>query len=102
MYTSTSLKLVVDELAASYLVLVTFTGVHLYLQKLQVQELIICLNIQDLMCEVGVTVYTLVWQCTGNLYFLWSDPHKIQSKYPMRMDPFSIRVDLHREWSLKQ
>ena len=29
--------------------------------KLQVQELSICLNIQDLRCEEGVTVYTLVW-----------------------------------------
>ena len=31
MYTSTSLKLVVDEQTTPYLVLVTFTGVHLYL-----------------------------------------------------------------------
>ena len=31
MYTSTSLKLVVDEIAAPYLVLITFTGVHWYL-----------------------------------------------------------------------
>ena len=31
MYTSTSLKLVVDEVTTPYLVLVTFTGVHWYL-----------------------------------------------------------------------
>ena len=33
MYTSTSLKRVVDELATSYLVLVTYIGVRLYLQN---------------------------------------------------------------------
>ena len=37
MYTSTSLKL-----------------------KLQVQKWSICLNIRDLRCDVGVTIYTLV------------------------------------------
>ena len=31
MYTSTSLKLVVDEITTPYLVLVTLTGVRLYL-----------------------------------------------------------------------
>ena len=31
MYTSTSLKLVVDEITTPYLVLVTFTGVYWYL-----------------------------------------------------------------------
>ena len=36
MYTSTSLDLEVDELATSYLVLVSYTGLHLYLRKLQV------------------------------------------------------------------
>ena len=29
--------------------------------KLQVREWNICLNIRDLKCDVGVTVYTLVW-----------------------------------------
>ena len=33
MYTSTSLKLVVDELATSYLVLATYIDVQLYLQN---------------------------------------------------------------------
>ena len=41
--------------------------------KLQVQEWVICLNIQDLRCEVGTTIYTLVRLCTGNLCFLQSD-----------------------------
>ena len=31
MYTSTSLKLVVDEIATPYLILITFTGVRWYL-----------------------------------------------------------------------
>ena len=41
--------------------------------KLQVHKWVICLNIQDLMCEVGMTVYTLVWLCTGTSCFLQSD-----------------------------
>ena len=41
--------------------------------KLQVREWNIRLNIQDLRCEVGVTVYTLVWLLTGNSCFLQSD-----------------------------
>ena len=56
MYTSTSLKLVVDEIATPYLVPVT----SLVPMKLQVQEWSIRLNIRDLRCEVGATVYTLV------------------------------------------
>ena len=41
--------------------------------KLQVREWIIRLNIRDLICEVGTTIYTLVWLCTGNSSFSWSN-----------------------------
>ena len=41
--------------------------------KFQVQEWAIRLNILDLRCEVGTTVYTLVWLCTRNSCFMWSD-----------------------------
>ena len=46
------------DVATSYLVLATFIGVRLYPTKLQVREYIGCLNIRDLRCDVGATVYT--------------------------------------------
>ena len=67
--------------------------------KLQVCELSICLNIQDLMCKVGATVYTLVWLELEIRAFCGVVYMKVQSKSSMRADPFSMRVDLHKEWS---
>ena len=89
MYTSTSLEPVVDELATSYLVLATFICDLLYLQKLQVQELINCLNIRDLTCEVGATVYTLVRFELEIRPFCGMINMKRQFKFFMRVDPFS-------------
>ena len=67
--------------------------------KLQVQEWSIHLNIRDLMCEVGATVYTLVRLDLEIHAFCGVIYKKIQSKSSMRADPFSMRVDLHKEWS---
>ena len=44
--------------------------------KLQVRELISCFNIQDLRCEVGATVYTVVLLYTGNSCFSRNDLHE--------------------------
>ena len=67
--------------------------------KLQVQELSICLNIQDLRCEVGVTVYTLVRLELEICAFRAAINMRIQSKSSMRAVPFSMMVGLHKEWS---
>ena len=67
--------------------------------KFQVQELSIHLNIRDLRCEVGVTVYTLVWLELEICVFHGAIYTRIQSKSSMRPDPFSMRADLHKEWS---
>ena len=67
--------------------------------KLQVREWHIHLNIQDLRCEVGATIYTLVQLELEIHAFHGVIYKKIQSKSSMRADPFSIRVDLHKEWS---
>ena len=67
--------------------------------KSQVQEWSIRLNIRDLRCEVGVTVYTLVQLELEICAFRRAIYTKIQSKSSMRADPFSMRVDLHKEWS---
>ena len=57
MYTFSGIKMAKLDVATSYLVLATFSGVQLYLQKLQVRECLSCLNIQDVRCDVGATVY---------------------------------------------
>ena len=67
--------------------------------KLQVQELSIRLNIRDLRCEVGVTVYTLVWLELEIHVFCGAIYTRMQSKSSMRADPFSMRVNLHKERS---
>ena len=57
MYTFSGIKMAKLDIATSYLALATFSGVRLYLQKLQVREHFSCLNIRDIKCDVGVTVY---------------------------------------------
>ena len=59
MYTFFRIKMVVNEIATSYLVLSTYINVWLYIQNCK-SESISCLNIRDLKCEVGATVYTVV------------------------------------------
>ena len=60
--------------------------------KLQVRELSICLNIRDLRCEVGATIYTLVWFELEICAFSGAIYTRIQSKS-------SMRADLHEGWS---
>ena len=67
--------------------------------KLQVREWNIRLNTRDLKCDVGVTIYTLVRLELEIHAFCGAIYKKIQSKSSMRADPFSMRVDLHKEWS---
>ena len=67
--------------------------------KLQVREWNIRLNIRDLRCKVGATIYTLVRLELEIRAFHGVIHTKIQSKSSMRVDPFSMKVDLHKEWS---
>ena len=55
------------------------------------------INIRDLRCEVGATVYTLVQFELEIHAFCGAIYMRIQSS--MRADLFSMRVDLHKEWS---
>ena len=57
MYTFSGIKTAKLDIVTSYLALATFSGVWLYLQKLQVRECLSCLNIRDIRCDVGATVY---------------------------------------------
>ena len=85
MDTSTSRKLVVDEITTPYLVLVTFHWCPLVPMKLQVREWNIRLNIQDLRCEMGATIYTLV-RLELEICAFCRAIYKIQSKSSMRAD----------------
>ena len=67
--------------------------------KLQVRDLSIYLNIRDLRCEVAVTIYTLVQLELEIRAFHRAIYTRIQSKSSMRVDPFSMRADLDKEWS---
>ena len=69
MYTFISIKAVVNELATSYRCPVVPT-------KLQVREFVSCLNIRDLRCGLGATVYTVVLLYTGNSCFLRDNLHE--------------------------
>ena len=46
---------------------------------------------------MGVTIYTLVWLELEIRAFCGAIYKKIQSKSSMRVDPFSMRVDLCKE-----
>ena len=48
---------------------------------------------------MGATIYTLVWLELEICAFQGVIHMKVQSKSSMRADPFSMRVDLQKEWS---
>ena len=55
MYTFSGIKMEKLDVATSYLALATFSGVQLYLQNCKSE--CFSLNIQDVRCDVGATVY---------------------------------------------
>ena len=95
----TSLKLEVDELTTPYLVLVTFTGVQCayeiasrrvaYLSQYSTPKVLSGYDHWHIKTALLLEIHVF----HGAIY------KKIQAKSSMRAVSFSMRVDLHKEWS---
>ena len=57
MYTFSGIKMAKLDVATLYLALAIFNGVWLYLQNCKSKSVLGCLNIQDVRCNVGATIY---------------------------------------------